>query len=799
VLNGKPTRRWLDSLFELTLLRFVVWVSVAVSTYPGVLEHPFKLANWFDDHALEAYDAAQRIAVVQYHQLPQWNPYWCGGTTSISEPENSFYSPDSIFRLIYGGENGRRLAIMIMVVFGLEGMYRLCRKLDSTAVASAFAAVAFCTYDKFVSFIHDGWVHFMSFELIPWILVALLEGISSVRWRIAGGFFLAWMILAPGTYPTPYGAIAFGYLFVAICLYRLFRREKEPFKGPLLSAFTIGGIGFLLACCKLVPTMLYMREFPRVFTVTEAHGTTELLNGFVPRYYAIVLLAIVGAVFGDLAAGIAIGGALLFFVCSLGDFGSPWAPYNLMKKVPILNALRYPDRFMVLVVFFCAVAGARGLSRLEDSIPKLASSLWHWLGTLDVRRRVRELTKRDFPSLDVESVEPPREIIWLSIGLAALCAYKVVAPLGEELAAPQRGPSHALYIEEAPRHMAEDFKQARGNRRDSHIFPPLNLGSLNCVAGIPIPESDHLRADLPQEEYPIDPALATVKRVSWTPNAIVLDVNAKAPTTILVNQNYARKWRSDVGTVRSELGLLAIDVPAGENQVTLRYRDNVVVFTAFVSLFTVLGILYYLGRQLVPWAKKEYAGFEKLPAVVPDEPDFEGPPEPPTPQRLYFKYRDALDAFDFSRLPFTKAGWLVRIGATVIAGYFLLKGIKTATHPLLGGAPPKEIPSEEIEDYRFQLPERTRHEIFTDLATAELSERARAIAQNTWPGSAWSREDDRGHYERVAVRAAAGKFGISISQVYLVLDEGIRNHWLAPNGEPLPATTPKLTLRTASW
>ena len=43
---------------------------------------------------------------------------------------------------------------------------------------------------------------------------------------------------------------------------------------------------------------------------------------------------------------------------------------------------------------------------------------------------------------------------------------------------------------------------------------------------------------------------------------------------------------------------------------------------------------------------------------------------------------------------------------------------------------------------------------------------ASAIAQNTWNGHAWSREDDRGHFERVEVRRLATKHKLSISQVY---------------------------------
>jgi hypothetical protein len=158
-----------------------------------------------------------------------------------------------------------------------------------------------------------------------------------------------------------------------------------------------------------------------------------------------------------------------------------------------------------------------------------------------------------------------------------------------------------------------------------------------------------------------------------------------------------------------------------------------------------------------------------------------------------------LPLFDFSQTPSSRAGWLVRLFAIGVGVVLLYPRVGAATRPLLLAKPPPPIPVEEIEDYRFRLPERERREIFAELAAAELAERARAIQANSWNGQLWSREDDRGHYERVAVRAAAAKHRVSLSQVYLVLDEGIRERWPAPNGEPLPGTTPPLNMRMNSW
>lgn len=169
------------------------------------------------------------------------------------------------------------------------------------------------------------------------------------------------------------------------------------------------------------------------------------------------------------------------------------------------------------------------------------------------------------------------------------------------------------------------------------------------------------------------------------------------------------------------------------------------------------------------------------------------------PPTLFEKLREDLRVFDFSKMPDTKLGWGIRALVTILAIAFLVQRVRAAATPLVGAKPPPAISVEDIEGYRFRLSDETRHAIFDELAVAELAERERAIKVNSWGGTEpWSREDDRGHFERVAVRAAATKYKVSISQVYLVLDEGIREKWLAPNGQPLPATTPPLSLRS-TW
>jgi len=152
---------------------------------------------------------------------------------------------------------------------------------------------------------------------------------------------------------------------------------------------------------------------------------------------------------------------------------------------------------------------------------------------------------------------------------------------------------------------------------------------------------------------------------------------------------------------------------------------------------------------------------------------------------------------DFGSKPTTRVAWLVRVAVMSFAVVILWRRVTGVAMPLLNAKPPMAVPTEEIEDYRFRLPERTRREIFLEIAGAEQAERKRAIENHTWGGHLWSREDDRGHFERMQLRQIAARYKISLTQAYLVLDEGIRAQWPGPDGQPLPATTPPLNLRTA--
>ena len=161
-----------------------------------------------------------------------------------------------------------------------------------------------------------------------------------------------------------------------------------------------------------------------------------------------------------------------------------------------------------------------------------------------------------------------------------------------------------------------------------------------------------------------------------------------------------------------------------------------------------------------------------------------------TDEKAARQARDFTEALDFEAPARSAVGGWIRIIALAASTYAFVTVLKNTAQPLLVPYTISALNSDEYYDHRFGLRLEKRQAIFNDLAAVEIAERQRAIEGNTWQGHAWSREDDRGHYEMTAARRLAKQYGITLTHVYLILDEGIRKKWPGPDGQPLLPTTP---------
>jgi hypothetical protein len=252
--------------------------------------------------------------------------------------------------------------------------------------------------------------------------------------------------------------------------------------------------------------------------------------------------------------------ALAFAWLSLGHITED-APFALLRKLPVYDTMRYPERFLVELTIVLSLLFARALST--------------WLAL--ARRRFGARSGRWAWSLATVSI---------ALGLASQM-YNA------------RAVSTDVKLEPTPSWHASSFRQSRGNRWMMSHFAAEGMGSLACGEAYPVPMSRHLRGDLAQEEYIIPESdghtAGKVERLAWSPNAITLRVSAERPLRVAINQNYHPGWRAEGAEVESWDGLLSLRVPAGESRVEVRFRPRSGIAGLGLTLLSLLtGALWAL-------------------------------------------------------------------------------------------------------------------------------------------------------------------------------------------------------------
>jgi len=78
----------------------------------------------------------------------------------------------------------------------------------------------------------------------------------------------------------------------------------------------------------------------------------------------------------------------------------------------------------------------------------------------------------------------------------------------------------------------------------------------------------------------------TVYQTKWSPNRLSFDVSPSVPTTLVINQNFDIDWQlaAGIGSMTSDDGRLAINLPPGHQQLTLVYRPEHMVLAFLMTL-----------------------------------------------------------------------------------------------------------------------------------------------------------------------------------------------------------------------
>ena len=104
-------------LFILLDLVFLRWVVIHFPNW-GI---------WDWDYQLTLLEVSRK-SILQYHQLPLWNPFIRGGVTLAGNTLNHVWGPSFIPILAFGPLTGAKVCIFLYLLIAQGGMFLLARK-----------------------------------------------------------------------------------------------------------------------------------------------------------------------------------------------------------------------------------------------------------------------------------------------------------------------------------------------------------------------------------------------------------------------------------------------------------------------------------------------------------------------------------------------------------------------------------------------------------------------------------------------------------------------------------------------
>ncbi len=583
----------------LTRLRQATWLVAAVVLSVGIVLaiggfwfsfEAWGISDW--DYYFSLHETIRRT-VVDYHQLPLWNPYTCGGTAALADPEFSLFTPTFVLELLFGIPRGLRAAIYLATIAGGLGVLALSKRIGLSVYAGLLAAAAYALGSVNLLEIVEGHPNIFSAAWLPWIFwcwLAAYRASSMVkgqwaafinRWTIACGFFLALTFYQGGIYLLMYTALAFIVL--------------PWLTGTPLRAYLVTGRAGVwalgLAALKLVPVLLWLRQFQDELYASSTYTLPHLATIFLGRHLhgaevlpnqgsgwheygayvgvVVLLLALVGVWYGRkrrLVRGLIVAAVLAVLISSTGPLLKPL--FDHLSFLPRSNI----SRFILLAVLPLTLLAGFGLDYLRSAAPRPVRSL--------LTAGVVGLVGLDIMTLAY-----------------ALSLQAFVLPPVVPLVAPAPPPLAFTAFTYHYRHNGDDYSRA-------YAAAKAGYGTLAyCSVLTPEPKIRTIHDEADNGYISTSSKQATTSVISWSPNRTVISITTPEASDVVINTNFAHGWVVNDTAAQNIVGRVATTVPAGEYILEFTYHPPGFMMGALLTLLSIAGAwlsLLWLKRLPLP-------------------------------------------------------------------------------------------------------------------------------------------------------------------------------------------------------
>lgn len=503
------------------------------------------IADW--DYYFTLHDS-YRKAIVEHHTFPFWNPYICGGTAGLADPEFPVFSLTFLLELIFGIPVGLRMAIVLSVAVGGIGMLMLAKRLGRSMEAGLVAAIAVAFGTVNLLEITEGHVNVLTAMWIPWIFWAWHTMVFGKKKPIVCGIFLALTFLGGGIYLLMYTGIAF------IGLVLLVQHRRVALIRTVQAI--LWALGF--SAFKLIPVLVWLKQFPddayasSAYTlpwITEVlfgrhiHGADIIVNQMTGWHeygayigYIIFGLSLIGLSYFKISRTVRVLAVAVVVALGISTLGPHLRPiFDQLWFFPRSSI----SRFILFAIIPIALLASYGLDRIAGWLPNQRAyikALLVGFVAIDIFGLTYQLSQQAFvlPHV-VPTISPaPHPIVYTS----------------ERFDLDGNGSRHTRSY--------DAYKAGYGVLAYCSV-----LGPQPAVRTI---------TDENHEIITVRDPGAHTELLSWDYNTVRVISDAPESTHIILNTNYAQGWTANGQPAIVVDNRVAAQIPAGVHDVVFSYK-----------------------------------------------------------------------------------------------------------------------------------------------------------------------------------------------------------------------------------
>lgn len=624
-LNNSPVRHeYLCQRIDFAVLAiFVFFLTLPFWVNLG------NLPSTTDPDALEMLAFARVFvdATWNHHQFPMWNPYFGGGVPWAGVVWNPGLTPLSLILIPFGEVVGFKVWFALVLFFGAVGMYRVCTDILRTSRGAALLSGAlfpgalwaagrladgnYCEFGflllplcihAFHQFLHKHWVGFF----LPVLYLAVL-GMTRYEPFLVALFVLTFALLFKRQVQASYSAIVLGWLgtfmvFVILALPKLL---------PLLEILAANIVELQLTTPSGMPRTWFLQSIvysPEIFTLVPrfiADHVQLLAVTMNPRHWigikitAMVLVLAAGILSPRRSARLWVLLALAFLLTC-----GPYAPlpiWRILYLFPVFNTMNDFAKYWNVFALF-AVCGLAGLG--FDAFAGLLDRVV----TIPRQRKIRAIV---LGGIFAAAILHPAVH---SFGIN----WRLFQTQPKEVAAgPYYQVASARWFGVPPRRERTPDPGVDDTVMYSNLKK--NVGTITWYGAVAFRESAapkflvNTNGNLQNNvTYRGEVYCATVQSsdcdieqfiISYNRLTVSTGKNFTEPSSVIFNFNYDPRWSTSQGTIRNNNGLLAVELPGGDNRnqrLVLSYRDRLfflgIVFFFLISVAWPVWYFWYYNR-----------------------------------------------------------------------------------------------------------------------------------------------------------------------------------------------------------